>query len=184
MAVRPSYTFPARQTQLGTTTFAAPKFGRLGWDARSHDTWPFGAPRFPETASTPSFHSVQVWSPSWGVCARSGAGRRRSSSDLPLLSWKNYGDLPPFTLSVLGVAVDDPARAIAEEVALSFADGVGRWFVARRKDRRWTCNYSPARQGLRAGDDAVLAGRLDLSEEGRQAGARGGAEAGSGGLDD
>jgi hypothetical protein len=39
------------------------RLGRLGWNAKSHERWASGRPRF--------LH-VEVWAPGWGACEREG----------------------------------------------------------------------------------------------------------------
>ena len=46
------------------------RFGRLGWDQKSHQKWAHGSELNRDTSPTWLFYFTEIWAPSWTVCER------------------------------------------------------------------------------------------------------------------
>lgn len=94
-----------RSTQFISNQRSTVKFGRIGWDEKSHQKWTHGSPVSSPASTNWKFLSVELWAPSWTECERQGLA-------------------PHVFLSVSSEAVTSSAQAFEPVVLLAVASEV------------------------------------------------------------
>ena len=59
-----------RSTQFISDSRGTVKFGRIGWDEKSHQKWTHGSPVSSPASADWKFRSAELWAPSWTECER------------------------------------------------------------------------------------------------------------------
>lgn len=120
-------------SRLGTKK--AQKFGRLGWDVRSHAKWAHGSPITVDTCRDWDFGSMEAWAPSWTVCEREGLAPDFYFKMANEQMSRAYGKKPAFNPLVVlaaSLSLDGSYRSSFRAAADALAEHVvARLFATR-----------------------------------------------------